>query len=333
MKVSVAIARFPYGEMEHSACVDWLMLTYHKMMIDERISDVKIGRKSDTPITMTRNGMVQDCLNAKVDLLVMVDSDMGPDDCLAEPGSKPFWDSSFNYWWRYRKQKPCCIFAPYCGRPPAEVPMIFRWCTWEGDHPNPDWRMEMYSREEAATRTGFEKVAAGPTGLMLIDMRVFEVLPRPWFAYEWKDSTQREKASTEDVVFTRNLSMLGIDQIVNWNAWAAHYKVKRVRKPGLITIESIAERMREPLLASRRAGEATIVMDGSNLPNIVAACNGNGALAKEAESAENALHNATNAAWTQWDKYAAKKEEAGLSLRPSEAVAGEEGRADQQAAQ
>lgn len=271
MQVEVALARFPYGAAEHPAGVDWLMRTYHVAKCDPRIKEVQTTWEDDTPITMTRNLILKKCLDRNIDLLVMLDSDLGPDDVIGEPGAKPFWESSFNHWWDNYLAKPAVIFAPYCGRPPREVPMIFHWCTWQGDHPNPDWRMEMYSREESATRTGFETVAAGPTGLMLIDMRAIKLLPPPWFEYEWQDPPFNTiKGSTEDVVFTRNLSMLGVPQIVNWDAWAAHYKTKRVRKPGLISVESIAERMREPLIAGRRANERVMVM-GGELPNIVPA--------------------------------------------------------------
>ena len=51
-------------------------------------------------------------------------------------------------------------------------------------------------------------------------MRAIELLPKPWFSYEFKDEEKTEKASTEDIVFTRDLHLLGVPQYCFWNAWA-----------------------------------------------------------------------------------------------------------------
>ena len=121
----------------------------------------------------------------------MIDSDMQPDHISKEiPSVKPFWDSSFDYWWEHHHQGPMLIAAPYVGPAPSECPYIFKWKNRESDHPNPDWQLEMFSREQAAERAGFEEVPALPTGLIFIDMRVFSgfqyagktiTLPPPWF--------------------------------------------------------------------------------------------------------------------------------------------------------
>lgn len=272
MKVSVLFARFPFGASEHPACTDWLLKTQKTVLADPRIDKDRVFNTyvDDTPITMSRNRVLKQAREAGVDLVCMVDSDMVPDNLLGiEDNAVPFWDSSFDHWWNYYKQQPCCIFAPYCGPPPWEIPYIFRLCTRQGQHPNPDWRLEMFSREEAACRTGFEKVDAGPTGLILIDMRALNVLPPPWFDYEWKDKEQTEKGSTEDVVFTRNLAMLGVDQVVNWDAWAGHVKRKTVRKPQVLTSEMIAGSYREALKKNMHNEERTLIMDSSRMPKIV----------------------------------------------------------------
>ncbi|MEK0126623.1 hypothetical protein, partial [Bordetella pertussis] len=90
----------------------------------------------------------------------------------------------------------------------------------------------MYSRAEASQFTGIGEVAALPTGLIMYDMRIFDMLEpkdensKPWFYYEWADKYQSEKASTEDVSATRDMSLVG-QQVLGyspvfcaWDSWA-----------------------------------------------------------------------------------------------------------------
>lgn len=253
MKVSLGIARFPWHGAEHPDVTDWLLRTAIKVKQDPRISEVHQFRKDDTPITMSRNKAVEHAKRVGVDYLLMIDSDMSPD--LPEPGAKPFWDSSFDFVLQHNG--PCCIAAPYCGPPPLSNVYVFRWSNWQNPdvQPNPDMRLEQYSREEAAQRAGIERVGALPTGLILIDMRAFERLKPPYFYYEWNDGTQSEKASTEDVTFTRDLNLLGVPQYVNWDAWAGHWKLLRVDKPRVIYTDHVQQKYREAVLADIRSNE------------------------------------------------------------------------------
>lgn len=260
MQLKLFIARFPFCASEHPDGTDWLVSTVIKAKADSRISEVLHQKIDDTPITMSRNRAVKQALANKADVLLMLDSDMSPDLPLA--GAKPFWDTSFNYLWQHFGKGPCVIAAPYCGPPPHEVPYIFRWCTFQGDNPNPDVRLEMFSREEAATRIGFETVAALPTGLILIDLRAIERIPRPWFDYEWKDEERSEKASTEDVYFTRNLSLAGVPQVANWDAWAGHVKRKTVSKPQLLTSDAVSEQFRDAIDRRVKSNEKVMVVQG-----------------------------------------------------------------------
>lgn len=248
-KVSVLVARFPFGASEHPDTSDWMISTIGKMKADERIGEVLATRVDDTPITMSRNRVLKQALDSKSDFCLMLDSDMAPD--LAIPGAKPFWDTSFDF--ALNHEGPCVVAAPYCGPPPNENVYVFRWARVQGDHPNPDLRLEQYPREEAAGRIGFEEVGALPTGLILIDMRAIPLLPPPWFEYEWKDPPfNTEKGSTEDVFFTRNLSNVGVPQYVAWDSWAGHWKSKCVSKPQVMTCESVRAQLREAVLSGRR---------------------------------------------------------------------------------
>ena len=125
---------------------------------------------------------------------------------------------------------------------------MFKWSNYESNTPNENWRLEQYTRDQVIPYTGIWEVAALPTGLILYDVRLFNTLPRPWFAYEYTDAPRNtHKGSTEDVFQTRNASMLGFPQYCNWDAWAGHNKKKIVGKPQPVRISSIAGAMADAL--------------------------------------------------------------------------------------
>lgn len=260
MKVSICFARFPWHGAEHPDVTDWMMRTAIKAKQDPRISEIHNFRVDDTPITMSRNKAVEHAKRVRVDYLLMIDSDMSPD--LPDQGvyARPFWDSTLDFMLQHHG--PCCVGAPYCGPPPLSNVYVFRWANWQNPdvQPNPDMRLEQYSREEAAQRAGIERVGALPTGLILIDMRAFEKLKPPYFYYEWTDATQSGKASTEDVTFTRDLNLLGVPQYVNWDAWAGHWKLLRVDKPRVIYTDHVQEKYRQAVLADIRSNERLVMI-------------------------------------------------------------------------
>lgn len=263
MKVSIMFGRFPFQGQEHPDVTDWLIQTACKMCKDQRIERLVQRRKDDTPITMSRNWMVEQAQREKVDYLLMVDSDMSPD--IAVPGAKPFWDTTFEF--MLRKNTPCVVGSPYCGPPPLENLYVFQWSNWQNDNPNPDYRLEQFTREQAAQMAGITRVGALPTGLIMIDMRVFDKLKPPYFYYEFSDAKQHTKASTEDVTFTRDLNLLGIPQYCNWDSWSGHWKRKRVDKPKLVYVEHIQEKYRQAILADHRVNERMIELNGEGDEN------------------------------------------------------------------
>jgi hypothetical protein len=227
----VMLARFPGNNCEHPGEVDFIINFL-----------IQSGRLNETPVTMSRNRCVADAIERGVDILVMVDSDMGPD--LIDPTAH-WWPRALDFIARRWNEAPTVIAAPYCGPPPHENVYIFRWRNYQSNNPNPDFALSQFTREEAAERRGIEAVAALPTGLIAIDMRVFTGfpvegellrLPTPWFYYEWEDERQTHKSSTEDVTFTRDVALLfgayGLDSLfVDWDTWAVHFKPKAVGKP------------------------------------------------------------------------------------------------------
>ena len=291
-KYSIMFCRFPGGwsnvQQEHPDEVDWYVETVLKAKKDPRISDVFFWRKGDTPVPMIRNIMAEAARTYQTDLLMIVDSDMNPDAYLhtnprkigIEPAAKPFWESSLEF--VLSSKDPCVVAAPYCGPGLLEMPYVFQWTTMNNDL-NPRLKLQMFGREEAARRGGIEEVAAVPTGLCLIDMRVFRDMPQPYFYYEWegdgkkcehcgqrKPGPQMQKASTEDVTWSRDLSLfwrsskgkMGGRIYSNWDAWAGHWKLKCVGKPELQTTDGVSDRYIEAILSGRRLDE-TLIQVGS----------------------------------------------------------------------
>lgn len=267
-QVTVMISRFPYGwypyaQIEHPDITDYLMTTYHEMRTDPRIERVRRSRKADTPIPMTRNEAVETARQNKVDFLLMIDSDVSPDLHLSgkeQAGSpypeywtdwaKPFWSTSFDFAIEQRAAgSPCIIGAPYCGPSPHQNVYVFRWDNWRNNYtPDAnDMKLDQYPRAEAATLTGIQEVAALPTGLILIDMQAIEKATPPYFYYEYTDERELHKASTEDVTFTRDMSLYGVKQYCNWDAWCGHHKHELVAKPAPLTSANIGDRMREAM--------------------------------------------------------------------------------------
>lgn len=275
-KYSLILQRFPYGGREDSECVDWLMETYHRAKLDKRFGRVVTNRLNDTPITMTRNAALVAARRQGYDFMVMVDSDMAPDaELLAgDTTAKPFFETAVDY--ALASPKPCVIAAPYLGAPPHENVFVFQWCNLGGtkDPTAANAILQQYTREHAAILSGVQPVAALPTGLMLIDLRALDKLPHPYTYYEYKGAgptecdachqktrgPETEKASTEDVTFTRDLGLLGVPILCAWDSWAGHNKRYTSRKPRPYTTDVVAAKMREAIGRNVLAGEQEIIV-------------------------------------------------------------------------
>lgn len=269
LRLHVGIVSFSYGgnggiRSEVPDVRDWMIDTIMRAKKDPRVASICHFDLADTPITMTRNKAVLQAREMKLDFLIMVDSDMFPD---SEPDGKPFWDEAFNFAYNHYHKGPVVVAAPYCGPPPAENIYVFRWRNQRNDSANPDFKLSQYTREEAASMTGIGPVAALPTGLILFDMRIFDLLEpenedsKPWFYYEWKDKYQSGKASTEDVTATRDMSLVGMEVLgynpvhCAWDSWAGHWKPCCVVKPRTIGVEHVTGKFAEAIRNNRRSDE------------------------------------------------------------------------------
>lgn len=304
-RLKLGIVGFPYsgsggGNAETSDIRNWLIPTLMKAKSDPRIEeDIWHKDYNDTPVTMMRNRAVVDARQAGVDVLVMIDADMQPDcEYGYDPEAKPFFDTSFDFIYGNWDKGPHVVCAPYCGPPPDECVYVFHWKTNESGGQNVSHSLQMYEREHAATLKGIQPCAAQPTGLIMWDMRAFDLTDpkpqydefvrngmeesearnrvKPWFYYEHGDIWQSHKDSTEDVTATRDISMHGLLHLgyspiyCNWDAWAGHHKAKVVRKPRIIFADLVGEKYRQAAIAktSTRKREMYIESDIKPIPKV-----------------------------------------------------------------
>lgn len=239
----------------------WLMKILPEMKQDERIGEIHELTLADTPITMVRNKFVVVAREAKVDVLMCIDSDMNPLKHAHDHDFKDFFFSSFNFLYEHYSKGPCVIGAPYCGPPGgigSENVYVFEWQNYGDRGPDTPFSLEQVPRMMAGRMRGIQEAAALPTGLIMYDMRIFDVvevrkgsreqvlddllekkisktealrlLEQGWFYYEWEDNTASSKASTEDVTATRDMSLVGQAKLgynpvfCNWDSPVGHWK-------------------------------------------------------------------------------------------------------------
>lgn len=292
-KYRIAVANFAYGgnggiASEVPDIRKWSMKFALAANSDPRVENVVFETFSDTPITMTRNRAIEWAKEVKADFLIMLDSDQFPDMYVGDdPSAKPFFESTFDFLCDHYKKGPATVFAPYCGPPPHplfggfENVYVFRWlknasCFQE---PGRGWMFESYSRAEAAQLGGIQNADAGPTGVCMIDMRIFDHLVHPYFDYEWNGEKhscpqchqmipgpRTEKGSTEDIYFFRNIALhgclrLGYNPVYcNWDSWAGHWKPWCVGKPVGLSSDQVSRHFHEIVKANQRADVKTVML-------------------------------------------------------------------------
>lgn len=289
---------------EHPNVRHWFTETILHCKSDPRIGEIVEETVADTPICMVRNKFIVNARKANCDVLVMIDSDQSPNLHKNDLGFQPFFPSSFDFLYKHYDKGPVAICAPYCGPPPHENVYVFRWDNdlWAGDET--PFRLAPFSRYEASTMRGISEIAAAPTGLIMYDMRCFELtepsklsksevmdrfadgtfskeramreLSEGWFYYEWENGYASEKASTEDVTQTRDLSLAGMAKLgynplyCNWNSPIGHWKPWCVPgRPRMFGVEHIGPAFKRAIADDRTmttVEEFKTDLDLSHLP-------------------------------------------------------------------
>lgn len=239
-RARVLVTVLTYAKQVGAEVLGWCCKAIPEMQDHPRAEAVAVGYTFGYPTDRMRNAVCKQALAQGYDFLLMLDDDVVPDLRLgSDPDARPFLPTALEY--AYAQPGPVVVGAPYTGGPPAQRVMVMRDRDAQPDAPA-GWgkKLDSYTREEAATMTGFGRVSALPTGCMLVDLRCLAILPPPWFAYEYADPPfNTVLASTEDIVFSRNLSWLGVPQICAWSSWAGHAKPYVTDKPGLCPVDEV----------------------------------------------------------------------------------------------
>lgn len=298
LKLSILICHFAYGgnggiQSEHPDIREWEVEAVLKMKADPRIGEIYLKTISDTPITMTRNRAVRYARELKADLVLFIDSDQSPNKHKGEPWHREFFGAAFDKIYDHYPKGPLCIGAPYCGPPNGtENVYVFQWGNYGVRGDETKFSLDQYTRAEAAKMSGIQECAALPTGMILIDMRCFDLIEPStdskratleklqsgqitlddaewalrdgYFYYEYPNQLADEKCSTEDVTCTRDISLAGMAKLgynpvmCAWDSWVGHHKPWNVGKPGIYGVDQISANFKRAVLADQNTRDKII---------------------------------------------------------------------------
>lgn len=207
---------------------------------DDRVENVVVSYTHGYPTDVVRNSIVAEARRAGFHYVLMLDDDMAPD-LLVREGAPPFAKTALDF--ALAHDGPCVVAAPYCSGPPEQQVLVMKNREYFPDAGGGcGFKLDKYTRDEASVQTGVGRVSALATGCMLVDLRTFDVLPPPWFAYEYDDPPYNTRlASTEDVVFSRSCDWVGIPQFCAWDCWAGHVKTYTTGRPTLAPVTTIPD--------------------------------------------------------------------------------------------
>lgn len=316
-KLSILCVFFSYGghsgmDAEHPSCREWLCDTMSRVRDDPRVGKFGVKTLADTPVTMSRNKAVKLAREMGVDILVMLDADQDFMLHADEDWYRPFFPVAFDEIYKHYDKGPLVIAAPYCGAANnGENIFYFRWQDqgWHGDETS--FSLEQYTRAEAAEMRGLHEAAALPTGLIMFDMRIFDLLDvnrkskeqvlldfqagkiglrealrciqDGYFYYEWTDETASEKASTEDVSATRDMSIvsqlkLGYNACrVACDSWIGHVKPYTVGRPKRFCVEQVGGVLKRTVLDGHSYRDEIRKVSNPELLKLLESSNGSAA--------------------------------------------------------
>lgn len=287
------------GSGIHTDIMEWWVETVLKAKADPRVESISYQVISTTPVTMSRNLAVVRAREAGAHVSIWIDSDQNPQLHKHESWFKPFWDVAFDEIYNHYHKGPLVVCSPYVGSPASgENCFVFQWANTGIRGDETQITLEQFTREEAAKMRGVHEIAAAPTGLIMCDMRAFELIEpscmsqsevldkfkegelskvealagiqEGWCHYEYETGRSDRKktahclASTEDVQLTRDISMagqikLGYNPIrCAFDSWIGHWKPVCVGKPMRWDVNQIAATFQRVVLENRRSNENVI---------------------------------------------------------------------------
>jgi hypothetical protein len=197
----------------------------------EMLQDVLVWCEQKTPAPVARNCIVKEAQKRNVDILFMIDDDMGPPVLPGPDGPHSFFEFACNF--LMDQSTPSVIAVPYVTAPPQEDVLVFDWASMESATADIPWKLARIPREDAARRTGTQRVANIGTGCIAYDMRVFRKIQKPYFNYQFNDD-MTVVLETEDCWNGRLLFTAGVPVYCAWDHWSLHCKTKRCGKPRIL---------------------------------------------------------------------------------------------------
>lgn len=255
MQHRIAIARFAYGSRVHASLVDWFTDAWLWLHGDPHVAGLARFTIDLCPTDAARNLAVKQARQLGCQWLLMLDDDM-TFDAYASAGAPKFLEVAWPFAVRHYDQGPCVIAAPYCGPAGDRTNRFTQEDVYVGEFNSPysaesapevDYNLQPVPRVKAAELTGIREQAYLPTGLSLWDLRAFDRIKTPWFAYEYADEACTEKVSTEDTVCTRNLALAGVPLYCAWDCWAIHWKQTPIGRPQPLKPSDVAKTIRANL--------------------------------------------------------------------------------------
>ena len=205
---------------------------------DKQIA-ISLTQTNKSRIPAARNHGVKEAREEGATHLLMIDPDVAIDAFVGtEPWAKKWWSEA--WYFAKRDGPPLVLTAPYAGQL-QKVHVFYR--DKEGVN-------RRYSWNDAGKMSGWSQVNAVGSGLMLIDMRVFDLLDkhddslnqhRPYFRDIYADERETELDYTPDVYFCERCREVGVPIWVNWDCWCGHWQLQRVTSPRCGTIPETTE--------------------------------------------------------------------------------------------
>ena len=212
MKILIAqISRGSYARCEIGS---WLAkCREYAFLNNDHLIDCIIDQE---PTPAARNNAVEQAKRLDRDLLIMIDNDMLPN---------MEWFAFVCSIYRNSKDPPMVIGSPYRGGEPERLVQVL------------DIDLKRVTLEDANKRFGCASVRCCGTGLIAIDMEVFDKIKHPYFDYVYTDETHSDVQWTEDFYFTNKVHEAEWCVNVTWDHWSGHDKSEIVSRPAKPELE------------------------------------------------------------------------------------------------
>lgn len=202
----------------------WFHSLASELVQDKYISKVHLHPWLSPWMAMGRNVAIREALKAGADYLLMLDPDMVPDIYVGRhDAARRFWSSSLMF---LRNNPSGIVVAPYVGPRPIRNVHI-----WKADPSGPT----RYTHDECrklVANPQIEQVAAGGTGLMLMDCKALEKLTPPYFEDHYRNGDHTELKLSFDIAFCAKCADSEVPIWCNWYAFAGHFQPTLLACPG-----------------------------------------------------------------------------------------------------